>query len=166
MREQLVAYFAAEKSAAWILIAAGIAALAAAAALVAARSSYRAMAWPLGLLALGELAIGGVLIARTDGQVAALLAQLARAPADLAIAELARMGPVMRNFAIIVVVELVLIGVGVGLTYVAGRRDVVFAVGVGLIAQASLLLVFDLFAVRRAERYVDLLRTVAAGPGV
>jgi hypothetical protein len=100
MKEQLIAYFIGEKRGALILVLAGIVALATAIALLATRSSYRGMAVPLGLVALFELGIDVVLLARTDGQVAALLDQFARAPADTARAELARMGPVMRNFAI------------------------------------------------------------------
>jgi hypothetical protein len=64
MREQLIAYFIGEKRGALILVLAGIVALATAIALLATRSSYRGMAVPLGLVALFELGIGVVLLAR------------------------------------------------------------------------------------------------------
>ena len=157
MKEQVVTYFVGEKQGALILLVVGTIALASALALVATRSSHRGMAVPLVLFALFELGIAGVLLARTEGQVAALLDHLARAPAVMAHDELARMGPVMRNFAIVIVVELVVLAGGVVLA-LAFRSDFAFAAGVGCIAQASFLLVFDLFAQRRGQQYVDVLR--------
>lgn len=56
---------------------AAIVALAAAIALVATRSRYRGMALPLAVIGLGELALGAGLWARTDAQVATLLAPFA-----------------------------------------------------------------------------------------
>lgn len=160
MKEEIIAYFLAEKRWAVILLGVGIVALAAAIALIATKSSYRGMAIPLAFVALGELIIGGVLVARTDGQLASLLDQFARAPAGMADAELNRMGPVIRNFEIVKIVELLVFAAGVILAYAAKRSDFAFAIGVGLVAQASLLLVFDLIAARRAERYVELLRAL------
>lgn len=162
MKEELVAYFAAEKWGALILVVAAVAALATAAALVATKSTYRGMALPLAILGLVELVIGGVLLARTDGQVAALLNSLAVAPGDMARAELARMAPVMRTFTIVLIGEVVVLSGGLVLTYIAGRSDFLYALGVGLVAQAGVLLVFNLFAVRRAAHYVDLLRALGS----
>lgn len=162
MKEEVIAYFLAEKRAALILLAVGTVALAAAIALIAAMSSYRGMAVPLGVVALGELIIGGVLVARTEGQLAAILDQLAREPAGMARTELARMTPITRTFGIVKIVELLVFAAGVTVAYAARRSDFAFSVGVGCVAQASLLLVFDLIAERRAERYLDLLRSLAA----
>jgi hypothetical protein len=75
--------------------------------------------------------------------------------------ELARMGPVMRNFAIVIVVELAVLAGGVVLA-LAFRSDFAFAAGIGCIAQASFLLIFDLFAQRRGQQYVDTLRQVVS----
>ena len=161
MREQLVAYFAAEKNGAVILVVVGIIALATAIALMATKSNYRGMALPLVLLAIIELVIGGVLLARTDGQVAALLDQLAPAPADMVRAELARMAPVMRNFQIVKIIELVVLAGGIILIFAARDSDFAFAAGIGCIAQAGVLLIFDSFAERRAAHYVEMLRAAA-----
>jgi hypothetical protein len=127
-------------------------------ALVATKSSDRGMIWPLALLGLFEVIIGVGLWARTDAQVAAPIDQLARAPTDMARAELGRMGPVMRNFKIVKAVEILVLPGGIVLSFTARRSNTAFAVGIGCIAQAALLLVFDLFAERRAERYVEALR--------
>jgi hypothetical protein len=158
MREQLIAYFTAEKWGAGILVVVGVAALTTAMSLAVTKSSYRAMAGPLGFIAIAELAIGAALLIRTDAQVAGLLEQMTTAPADMARGELARMATVMRTFTMAFTGEIVVIVIGLGLAYMAGRRDAMFAVGVGLFAQASVLLVFDLFAARRAAQYVELVR--------
>jgi hypothetical protein len=158
MREAIMSYFMAEKYGAMILLFAGLATLGAAIALVAIRSSYRGMAVPLALFALFELGIGGGVGARTDGQVAGLLDKFTHAPSEMAREELSRMGPVMRNFEIVKIVEIAVFALGVALVYACRRNDFAFAAGVGCVLQASLLLIFDLIAARRAEVYVEALR--------
>jgi hypothetical protein len=164
MREQLVAYFAGEKQGAIILLIAGVIALTTAIVLVVNRSPYVGMAIPLVLLGLAEVAIGGLLWARTDAQVATLLAELAMAPSAMARAELARMEPIMRTFGVIKITEMLVLTAGILATYAFPRSDFAFSVGAGCVAQASLLLVFDLFAERRAAHYVDLLRALSTTP--
>jgi hypothetical protein len=133
---------------------------------VLTNSTHRGMAWPLAVLGILEVGIGVGLWWRTGPQVASLLEVLTRSPAEFASAELARMGTVMRNFSIILAVEVVMIAGGLVLAYVAGRNDFLFALGVGFVAQASLLLVFDLFATRRGTVYVDALRALTSSPPI
>ncbi|MGH8528309.1 MAG: hypothetical protein ACRETN_00485 [Nevskiales bacterium] len=161
MKEQLIAYFTGEKQGGVILIVAGILALAAAIALLTARSSYRGMAPPLALLGLLELALGVLLLARVDARVAGLLDLLARAPVELVQAELARMEQVMRSFSLLKIVELLVFAGGVAATYLFRRSDFIFAAGIGCIAQAAFLLMFDLFAERRAAEYLEALRAMS-----
>jgi len=161
MRDQLLTYFAGEKLGGIVAALLGVVALAVAIALVASRSSYRGMAVPLGLIALLELGVGIGVWARTEKQVATLLGELERAPAEMARAELVRMHTVMRNFRIIKIVELVVFVLGVVLTYAFARHPFAFAAGLGCIAQASVLLLFDLLAEHRAEPYVAALRALA-----
>lgn len=66
----------------------------------------------------------------------------------------------MRDFVIVKVVELMVLAGGVILTDAVRRSDSAFAVGTGCVAQASFLLVFDLFAERHAQQYVELLRAL------
>jgi hypothetical protein len=164
MREAIMSYFMAEKYGAMILLIVGLATLGAAIAVVTARSSYRGMALPLVLFALIELGIGGVVWARTDGQVASILGEFSRAPAEMARSEISRMGPVMRNFEIVKIVEIAVFALGVALAYARRRNDFAFAAGVGCVLQASLLLVFDLIAARRAEVYVEALSGLISLP--
>jgi hypothetical protein len=164
MREELGAYFAGEKRGAIILLISGVIALITAIVLVVYRSAYVGMAVPLVVLGLAEVAIGGLLWSRTDAQVATLLAELAMAPSGMARSELARMEPVMRTFGVIKLTELLVLAAGILATYAFPKSDFAFSVGVGCVAQASLLLVFDLFAERRAAHYVELLRALSTTP--
>jgi len=76
----------------------------------------------------------------------------------MASAKIARTG-VMRSLQIIKIVELALFAAGVAMTY--AMRSGGFAFGVGLVAQSSLMLVFDLFAEARAEPYLRALQGLA-----
>jgi hypothetical protein len=157
MKEEIVAYFLAEKRGALILVVVAIVALAVTVALIATKSRYRGMTAPLRVIAVGELIIGGVLVTRTNGQLAALLDQFVSAPAGMAHAELARKGPVRRNFEIGKIIELLFFAGGVALAYASKRSDFAFAIGIGLIAQAALLLIFDLIAARQRAFYFQYL---------
>jgi hypothetical protein len=160
MTPELHGYFAAEKAESVLFVAAGALAIAASIWLVAVASAYRAMAAPLALVALIQLAVGASVYLRTDGQVAALERSLAPGSPTrdaAAQAERARMAKVYSNFQIYKYVEIALFAAGAALALFAGRRDLGFSVGAGLIAQSSLMLLFDLFAERRAERYLEAL---------
>ena len=93
MQNQLLSYFAEEKAESALFVLMGVVALGASVWLWRTGSSYRGMMWPLGLIALIQLGVGGAVYLRTDGQVAALTAQLASAPAAYQVAEVARMDP-------------------------------------------------------------------------
>lgn len=160
MRDQIVSYFSGEKSGAAVLVLIGLCALSAGAALVLRGGGYRGAALPILLVALVELGVGIGVYARTDRQVAGILAGTEQAPQDTARAELSRMSAVMRTFEIIKIVELVIIGAGVVLVYALRRNDFAFAAGIGCIAQGATMLLFDLIAERRAEPYVAALRTL------
>ena len=161
MREELISYFKAEKRGALqLLILTGIALLATL-LLVVTGSAYQPMAWPLALFALIEGTIGVALVARTDWQVAALLAQLERAPRDLLRHELERMTHVLRSFALALAFEAVVLVTGIVMMLSADGRFAFAAVGLGLILQAAPLLIFDTFARRRSARYVTTLRNAA-----
>ncbi len=160
MQEQMGRYFAAEKAESALFVLAGLVAVGVSVWLWRTGSSYRGMAWPLALVALIQLVVGGTVLLRTDGQVAALMAQLASSPAAYQVAEVARMEVVMRNFALYKLIELGLFVAGVALTYVFRQREVLYGMGVGLVLQASLMLVFDLFAEKRGDEYLEQVRAL------
>jgi hypothetical protein len=51
--------------------------------------------------------------------------------------------------------------VGVALTYAFRHKELVYGIGVGLVMQASLMLVLDLFAERRGDEYLAAVRAVS-----
>ncbi|MFP2912096.1 hypothetical protein ACLESD_45160 [Pyxidicoccus sp. 3LFB2] len=159
MQAQLLRYFAEEKAESALFVIAGVLALAASLWLWRTGSSYRAMAFPLVAVAFIQLAVGGSVYLRTDGQVAALTAQLVQAPAAFQVAELARMDVVMRNFTLYKLIELVLLAAGIAMTYAFRHREALYAVGLGLVIQAGVMLVADLFAEKRGDTYLAALRS-------
>lgn len=159
--QELLAYFAGEKRESMLFVAVGLAALASAALLWRSIHPLRGMMFPLAILGIVEVVVGGAVLARTDRQVAALIADLRKDPATLTVEEVPRMERVMANFKVFKVIELVLLAAGVGLLLAFGRHSTLCGVGAGLIAQAALLLVLDAFAEARGHAYLAALRQLS-----
>jgi hypothetical protein len=163
MHAVLLRYFAAEKQESLLFVAAGVAALAISAFLLRGGGPYRGMILPLAAVALIQLGVGGSVYLRTDRQVAGLSAQLERVPAVYRSEETARMEKVLSGFRLYKTVEIALLAAGIGLALLFPRRDLPYSAGIGLVSQASLMLVLDLFAERRAREYLDALAGLAGG---
>jgi hypothetical protein len=163
MQGQMLRYFAEEKAESALFVLVGVVAIAVSVWLWRTGSTYRGMAYPLIGVALIQLGVGGTVFLRTDGQVEALMAQLASAPAAYQAAEVVRMEAVMRGFALYKVIELALFAVGVALTYAFRQKETLYAVGVGLVVQSSLMLVADLFAEKRGDTYLAQVRALPMG---
>ena len=164
MQGAVIRYFAAEKQESLLFAAAGVVALAAAALLLRGGGPYRAMAWPLAAVAVIQLAVGGSVFLRTDRQVAALEARLAADPAGFRAEEAARMDRVMAGFRLYKAVEIALLAAGIGLALAFPRREGWYAAGIGLLAQASLILVLDLFAEKRGRDDLDAIARLGGAP--
>lgn len=162
MQAAMVAYFSAEKQESLLFVLVGVAAIAASAYLLARRHRLRAMAYPLIAIALIQIAVGGSVYLRTDEQVATLQAQLALAPAAYRAEELARMDKVSAGFRLYKGIEIALIVAGAVMIAGFRRRQALLAAGIGLVLQASIMLVLDLFAERRAEHYIEAIRQLPA----
>jgi hypothetical protein len=160
MHVAVIQYFSGEKRESLLFLAAGVLAIVASLFLVRAASPLRGMAYPLSAIALIQLVVGGTVFARTDGQTRALHAQLQRDPRGYAAAELPRMDKVRRSFQIYKVIEIVLLAAGVAGMFLLRERETLYAVALGLALQAALMLVFDLAAERRADIYVNEIRTL------
>lgn len=151
---QLMVYFAAEKQAAVFIGSLGVVAAIFAAYLWLSANSFKAMAWPLLIIGLAQIAIGVGLFIRTDPQVARLQEGLEVNPQATVESEVARMTKVNRSFKVIEVIEVVVILAGIFLALFFRSRNLALAsVGMGLLLQAAVLLVFDLFAEHRALVY-------------
>ena len=160
MSDPLAVYFAGEKQAGALCLAFGAAALAFSVWVWRAHAPFRAMAVPVALIGMLQLGIGVGLLARTDKQVATLRADLASEPAGARAKELARMDRVNAKFRIVKILEAVLITGALVMVFGFRGRPAVTAVGLGVLVQSALMLVFDIFAEHRAHIYTGWLRSV------
>jgi len=153
MRESVTYFFAGEKLGALLAVILGIGTLAASTLIW--RTSYRWAVLPLGIIALLHIGVGAFIYLRTDRQVARLCAQLDRNPAEFKAEEGLRMQKIMRKFVVFKTVEVTLLALGVSLALFCKRREELFAIGLGLIWQASVMLIFDLIMARRSQQYLE-----------
>jgi hypothetical protein len=158
MNDPIAVYFQGEKDGALWLLAIGLAGAAFGFWAWRTLPQFRMMAIPIGLIALAELAIGGGLYARTDKQVAQLRTDLAQDHAVARGVELKRIEGVNTTFKTIEIIEAILIVAGVAMAMAFRARPTVTAVGLGILLQATVLLIFDSIAEHRANIYTDWLR--------
>lgn len=157
---ELTAYFAAEKQGGVLLVALAAASLAFAAWLLATKNAFSAMAWPVLVLGALELVIGVTIAGRTASQVAEIETGLQRTRNVTVAAEVARMARVNGTFELVKKAEVALIGLAIVFLLVRPAPATLGAVGLGILLQCAVLLVFDTFAHHRAERYVQWLMAV------
>lgn len=156
---QLERYFAGEKAESLLFVGVGLVAIAVAALCwtVLKRPLTSGLAWPLLLVGLIQVGVGGGVYLRTDRQVAELKSLLARDPAAYAAAEGPRMATVMRNFVVYRYTEIALLVIGLGLSLWAWRSGQRYwlGVGLGLVLQSGLMLVADGYAEARGRTYTE-----------
>ena len=162
---ELTAYFTAEKHGGVLLIALAVASLALAGYLFATKSVFGAMAWPVLVLGGIELVIGLTIATRTAAQVAELEAGLQANRNVTITAEVERMARVNGTFEAIKKVEVALIAIGLVFALVRPAPATLGAVGLGIVLQCAVLLVFDTFAHHRAIHYVEWLIALPPLPG-
>lgn len=162
MESELLSYFEGERQGALGFGAMGVVACLLALVVWRWAAHYRAMLYPLLIVAAIQIAVCFVIYLRTPAQSQRLLAQLRDAPAAYRAEEGKRMAGVNLSFQIIEIVELVMMAAGLALCF--GRRDDLtwFAVGVGLILQGSAMLVGDLTAHRRGAIYAKAIEALPA----
>jgi len=135
-------YFAAERRGGAMFLAAGLAALAVCVCLSTRPTASRGMIPPVGVLGLVEIGIGATVLLRRPR------------PAD-ARRERDRMRRVIASFRIYKVVETVVLTAGLTLMMLFARHTPLYATGLACLLQASVLLVLDRFAERRAREYAS-----------
>ena len=134
-------YFAEERRGALFFLAAGVVAAALSLSLAGRPSPYRGMIPPLALLGLVEVVVGAVVLSRRPRP----LPDVER--------EQARMRRVIASFRIYKVAETVVLTAGLTLMMLFPRHTPLYAAGLGCLVQASVLLVLDRVAERRAREY-------------
>jgi hypothetical protein len=154
---ELTAYFTAEKQGGVLLVALAVASLALAGYLFATKSLFSAMAWPVLVLGGIELVIGISVASRANAQIAEIEAGLQSTRTVTITTEIERMARVNGTFALITKVEIALIALSVLFLIVQPAPATLGAMGLGILLQSAILLVFDTFAHHRALRYVEWL---------
>jgi hypothetical protein len=153
--EILYQYFREEKAESLFFMAVGVAAIAVVLYVLLARNEalLRGAAIPLAVVGLIQVVVGGSVYFRTDSQVAALEQQFSVSSQSLASHELPRMATVNRNFVYYRYIETAFVLMGVLLMLGLRRHDFWLGIGMGMLAQGTLMLLLDLFAERRADMY-------------
>ena len=138
-----------------------VAAIAVSIGLIKTGSSYRGMAYPLVAVALIHLVVGAAVYFRTDARVRSLQQQMQGQPLMFQAEETRRMQGVMRNFRMLKMLEIVLLLTGIGMTFAFRQSDLLYSAGIGLLIQAGVTLVLDLFAERRGAHYLTALQALS-----
>jgi hypothetical protein len=161
MMNNMSDYFVAEKQESVIFVVVGLLAIGFSLWLWMNGHRLKSMAYPLVVIALMQIVVGGTVYLRTDSQVSTLSAQLQVNPAALKAEETARMETVMKNFSIYKSIEMLLLIMGVGMIAFFQRHDVAAGIGVGLVLQAAFTLTLDIFAETRGADYLFVMQRIA-----
>ena len=154
-------YFVAEKQESIIFIVVGLLAIGLSLWLLMNGHRLKSMAYPLVIVALMQIAVGGTVYLRTDRQVSTLSAQLQVDPGSFKAEETTRMRTVMKNFSVYKTIEILLLMVGIGMIAFLQRYDFAAGIGIGLILQAAFTLTLDIFAETRGADYLSAVQRIA-----
>lgn len=156
LEPQLREYFTAEKQESVFFVAFGVLSLVLGVLFfLRGGDGLRGAAFPVAIVGLIQVVVGGAVWMRTDQQIAELVALVGSTPARYVTEEGARMATVNKWFDIYKMIEIALAVVGALLLVLGktGGRGVLLGVGAGLCIQAAIMLTLDLFAEARADRY-------------
>ena len=139
------------------VVAVGIAAY----ALFASQDAVlRGAAWPLALVALIQLSVGGGGYVRSPKDIARVQQIVKAEPKRVRSEEIPRMDVVMKNFVLYRWIEIALLVAAILLCAFAPAASAWRGVGIGLLVQAGLMLALDFFAEQRGSVYLGWLRTL------
>ncbi len=160
--EPIFKYFAGEKQESYLFLALGVAGLAFALySLYSHKTPFmRGVVLPIIFVSLLEVVVGITLVRRTPQDIDRVSHQFYQDRSLIHKQEVPRMERVMHNFLVFRYIEISLILVGIFLMYVPKSYPLWNGVGVGLLLQASLVLLLDFFAERRGEIYLTYLRSI------
>lgn len=161
MMNDMSSYFVAEKQESVIFVVVGLLAIGLSIWLWMNGHRLKSMAYPLVIIALMQIVVGGTVYLRTDTQVSTLSIQFQTDPEALKAEEGTRMQSVMKNFSIYKTIEMLLLIVGVGMIAFLQRYDVAAGIGVGLVLQAAFTLTLDIFAEARGADYLSAVQGIA-----
>ena len=150
-------YFSAEKQESIIFMTVGLVAIAFSIWIWMNDHRLKSMAYPLVIIGLMQLVVGCTVYLRTDLQASTLTTQLQENPESFRRDEISRMQTVMKNFSIYKMIEMLLLITGLAMIAFWQRNDIAAGIGIGLILQAAITLVLDIFAETRGADYLATL---------
>lgn len=160
--EQISKYFNAEKYESVLFVLVGFVAIIFATYffLKVKQPFYNGMAYPLILVALIQLTVGGSVYLRSPKDILRVNQIVQTDKAKIQTEEIPRMRTVMKNFAIYKWVEIALIIVSIIMFFFFQPMTIWKGVGLGLFIQASFMLLLDFFAESRGKIYLEYLQTL------
>jgi hypothetical protein len=154
------AYFNAEKTGGLMFITLAVVAIGVAAWTWRYGAFCRGAAWPLVLVALLQLGVGGTVWWRSPQNLARVQHIIANERTRLGSEEIPRMQSVVKEFARNQWVELALMAAGILIVLLAPCGTAWQGAGAGLAVQAGWVIFLDWFAARRAADYLSWLQSL------
>ncbi|MFM8568405.1 MAG: hypothetical protein ACKOB6_02195 [Candidatus Kapaibacterium sp.] len=161
--ENVIRYFTGEQAESYLFLAMGLLGLSLGMYLLVATGDafLKGVAIPLAAMALLELVVGYTIVTRSPKDIERVRAMIDN-PTELRTKEVPRMQTVFRNFVIYRYAEMTLIAAGIALMYGGAAHGLYPGIGVGLFSQASIVLLLDFFAERRAHEYMAHLQSLVS----
>lgn len=123
-------------------------------------SFYTGLAYALLLVAVIQVTVGASVFFRSPKDIVRVKNILINEREKIVSEEIPRMEVVMKNFVIYRYVEIALVVIGLMMFFFISDRPVLKGAGLGLMAQAGLMLVLDFFAESRGKVYMDFLKNL------
>lgn len=154
-------YFNAERAESWLFVAVGVIAMGLAINFFFKNDQIlRGAAYPLAIVGLIQLVVGGTVLMRTSADIKRVEEIVKTTPTRIQSEEIPRMNVVMKNFVVYRYVEIVLLGIGLLLLLLNTEGSFGRGIGIGLAIQSALMLGLDYFAEKRGHEYVAELQNL------
>lgn len=115
---------------------------------------YKGMAWPLLIVAFVQVGVGVFIYWRSPRDIKRVETYFHTQPDKLITDELPRIKKVFKDFVFYVRIQVTLCVVGVFMIiFTHSTSDLLMGIGVGLLVQGGIMLMFDYLAERRAGEY-------------
>ena len=128
------------------------------------RTVFAGMSYSIIALTLILLSVCVFLFVRTPKDLKRVSTFYETMPEKMKTEELPRMETVLKNFNWIIKTEICIIIAGVLLLVSFGKNDLLRGISIGMVAQASILLIFDTIEAERAKVYLEFLKSFGMIP--
>lgn len=158
--ENIQIYFKAERAESLVFLAIGLLTFAAGIYFFISvkKPFYMGMAWPLIIIALIQLSVGGTVFVRSPKDIVRVEKIVSADQNAIVTEEIPRMETVMKNFTIYRWIEIVLATGGLILFLTQASGSMSKGIGMGLLIQSLFMLGADYFAAKRGHIYLGWLQ--------